>query len=112
MANPNQRQTASFGQLLRERIENGEQPPQYIRLPRNKTHCPYCGLTRSYLNCLILPTKANGFNPPVRSKCMKHPYAKRGVRLIDFGSLMDYIESQPNGDGSIPERAGKEWPHG
>ena len=66
--------------------------PKFIRLPKAGTTCPYTGLTRAVLNTLILPTADNGHVPPVRSFCLRRfADAKKGVRLIEFESLIAYI---------------------
>ena len=83
--------------------------PQYIRLPRNRELCPHSGMTRSYMNSLILPTKANNFAPPVASKVIKKQYASRGIRLVELASLMEFIAAQPNGgeaSGKAPLKKG------
>jgi hypothetical protein len=52
-------------------------------------------MSRSGLADLCVPNKANGFKPPVRSIYLKlTKNAKRGIRLIDFKSLMTYLDSQ------------------
>ena len=65
--------------------------PEFIRLPRPGQQCPYTGLTRSYLNSLILPSEANGHDPPVKSVCLRPRGAQRGVRLIHYESLLEYL---------------------
>ena len=65
--------------------------PETIRLPKVGGHDPYFGLTRSFINTLILPTAENGFNPPVRSFVLRRRGAKTGVRLVDYQSLRDFI---------------------
>ena len=67
--------------------------PEFIRLPRPKQLDPRTGLGRSFLNTLILPSKLNGYRPPVRSISLRRPGHKFGVRLIDYKSLMDWIRS-------------------
>lgn len=69
--------------------------PVFIRLPKTGTLCPYSALTRSKLNELILPCPANNFAPPVRSVVVCRNGKTRGVRLISFRSLMDYLNA-PN----------------
>ena len=73
--------------------------PRYIRLPKTGTRCPHSGLSRSTLNTLILPSKENGFRPSVKSKIVAQPEKKRGVRLIVYSSLMDYLDNLPGDDG-------------
>lgn len=66
--------------------------PEFIRLPKSGNRCPYTGLSRTGLNDLILPG-LGGTPPPVRSIVLKKPRAIRGIRLIDFDSLMNYLGS-------------------
>ena len=68
--------------------------PEFIRLPKPGQQCLYTGHTRSYLNTLILPTDANGHAPPVKSVCLRPAGAARGVRLIHYQSLLDYLYSR------------------
>lgn len=67
--------------------------PDWIRLPRAGEKCPYSNLSRSTLNNLILPCKANKNCPPVKSSVVRQKGATRGVRLIHRASLMAYIEA-------------------
>ncbi len=68
--------------------------PEYIRLPQAGKHDPLFGLTRSYLNLLILPLKENDFQPSVRSSVLRQGGAKTGVRLINVASLRAYLKKQ------------------
>jgi hypothetical protein len=70
--------------------------PEFIRLPSPKARCPYTGLSRSTVAELCVPCVANGFNPPVKSAVIRKRGAIRGIRLIDYNSLMSYIISLPN----------------
>ena len=67
--------------------------PQFIRLPDVGGRCPYTGLSRSALVNLCVPNKANSYRPKVRSVRLTKPNAraKRGARLIDYESLIAYI---------------------
>lgn len=67
--------------------------PEFIRLPKPRTLCPWTGLSRSKLNELILPSPLNGHRPPVRSVSLRNRGQIRAVRLINFDSLMDYLRS-------------------
>jgi len=70
-----------------------EMHPRYIRLPKAGTVCPHSGLSRSGLCQIILPTQANKHTPPVRSFSLKsNKYSVRGIRLINYQSLVDYLE--------------------
>jgi hypothetical protein len=68
--------------------------PEYVRLPPPGKLDPLFGLTRSYLNLLILPSKENDFRPPVRSSVLRQPNAKTGVRLVNVASLRAYVKNQ------------------
>jgi len=67
--------------------------PRWIRLPKAGGTCPHSGLSRSGLNQLILPYPDNNHSPPVRSFFLKaNKYNVRGVRLVNYQSLIDYLE--------------------
>jgi hypothetical protein len=93
-----------FADILREHkpellswLVNGGVPtpkPEFIRLPLAGSACSYTGLKRSKLNELVLPCQANGFKPQVRSVCLRQRGAKKGIRLVHYQSLMDYLYSQ------------------
>ncbi len=68
-------------------------PPEFLRLPPPGRLCAHTGLSRSYLNSLILPTEANSHKPPVKSFCIRQRGAKTGVRLVDYQSLRDFIRA-------------------
>jgi hypothetical protein len=71
-------------------------PPRFLRLPPPGALCPISGLSRSYLNELILPTPRNSFKPPVKSYVLRQRAdCKTGVRLVDARSLFDYVERHP-----------------
>ena len=65
--------------------------PEFVRLPKGGTRCPYTGLSRSKLNQLVLPCKENDFKPPVESKVLRSRGTIRGTRLIVFDSLINYL---------------------
>jgi hypothetical protein len=65
--------------------------PEFIRLPRPRERCPYCGLTRAALNELVLPTPRNSYKPPVKSFCLRQRGARTGIRLVSYDSLRAYI---------------------
>lgn len=84
--------------------------PEFVRLPKPGTLCPWTGLSRSKLNELILPSPLNGYRPPVRSLSLRNRGQIRAVRLICFDSLMAYLRSlEVAGDnGGTPEAAHEE----
>lgn len=65
--------------------------PEWIRLPAPGHRCPYTGLSRSTLNELTIPGPANGNKPPVKSVVLRKRGAVRGIRLINYDSLMQYL---------------------
>jgi hypothetical protein len=70
--------------------------PDYIRLPRSGSPCPFCGLSRSSLDAITRPQAANRFKPPVARKILKQAGTRRGVRLINYASLMAYLDGLSN----------------
>ena len=71
-----------------------QRDPEFIRLPKTGTLCPYSGLTRSKLNELVLPCPPNDHKPQVKSVCLRQRGAVKGVRLIVYRSLMDFLHGQ------------------
>jgi hypothetical protein len=67
--------------------------PEFLRLPKPGQLCPFCGMSRSAINELILPTPRNEFKPPVKSFCLRQKGAKTGIRLVDYESLRSHIRS-------------------
>ena len=67
--------------------------PEWVRLPKPGKRCIYTGLSRSTLNELAIPCEANNFLPPVKSAVIKKRGAMRGIRLVSYDSLMEYIEN-------------------
>lgn len=95
----NQREKRPNGHDLKDKT-----PPRYLRLPKAGERCRFTGLCRSFLNGLILPTKANGHKPPVRSAVLKlDRNATRGVRLIDTASLLSWIEKHEVGGEEVAQ---------
>jgi len=96
----NKSSAALAGQLTREPVVAPpatvavQRDPEWIRLPKPSTLCPYTGLTRSKMNELILPCRANDFRPPVRSVVLRQRGKVKGVRLVNFDSLIGYIRQQ------------------
>jgi len=70
-------------------------PPVFIRLPKVGKRCNLTGLSRGSLCELVLPTEKNGFCPPVKSYVQRKKGATRGIRLIEFESLVSYLRSMP-----------------
>jgi len=68
----------------------GDLNPEWIRLP-TKGKCPYTGLSRGALYNLVGSSKVNGYKPPVKSIVLRHRGAARGVRLISYDSLMEFL---------------------
>jgi hypothetical protein len=75
-------------------VTNQNVTPEYIRLPPSGEQNSCFGLTRSYINFLILPSKENDFRPPVRSSVLRKSGAKTGVRLVNIASLRAHLKKQ------------------
>lgn len=75
--------------------------PEFIRLPEStkkggeRSICSYTGYSRTGLYNLCVPCKANNFKPAVPAKCDRKPGNLRGVWLIPYGKLIDYINNLP-----------------
>src|SRR5262249_42567609 len=70
---------------------NGAPSIEFLRLPPPGRLCPYTGLSRSYLNLLILPCEQNAYKPPVKSFVLRKRGARKGVRIISYPSLRAHI---------------------
>jgi hypothetical protein len=66
--------------------------PEYIRLPQPGARDALTGLSRSTLGELTVPGPANNFKPPVKSLVIKKRGASRGIRLINYDSLIDHLK--------------------
>jgi len=71
----------------------GNEKPEFIRLPLPGKRCPFTGLSRSTLNELTIDGPVNEYKAPVKSHVLRKRGATRGIRLISFDSLMAYIRS-------------------
>ena len=66
---------------------------EWIRLPRPGSRCPHTGLSRSTLLELCVPHRGYKGTPPVKSVVIRKPGAIRGIRLVHYASLIDYLAS-------------------
>jgi hypothetical protein len=83
--------------------------PAYIRLPPSDERCPHTGLSSTALDGVTRPQARNNYKPPVKSKLMRQK-GDRLIRLIDFQSLLDYLDSLPDGsdpENTVPSNANK-----
>lgn len=65
--------------------------PEWVRLPAPGGRCRFTGLSRSTLNELTIAGSANDGVPPVKSVVLRKRGALRGIRLISYDSLMQYL---------------------
>ncbi len=65
--------------------------PEWLRLPAPGARCRFTGLSRSTLNELTIAGPANEGTPPVKSVVLRKRGALRGIRLINYDSLMHYL---------------------
>lgn len=63
--------------------------PEWIRLPKPGTLCPWTGLSRSKLWEVLQTGK-------VRNICLRKEGAARGARLISLAALIGYLDSLTN----------------
>lgn len=69
-----------------------EPRPEWIRLPKPGTVCPYTGIGRTVMDRLAVPSPRNNHNAPVKSASLRQPGQKKATRLIHLPSLLAYIE--------------------
>lgn len=67
--------------------------PEWLRLPAPGARCRFTGLSRSTLNELTIPGPANDGSAPVKSVVLRKRGALRGIRLISYDSLMQYLNT-------------------
>ena len=60
--------------------------PEFIRLPRPGTLCPWTGLSRSKMWEVLQSGK-------VKTVCLRRPGAAKGARLIHLAGLLEYLHS-------------------
>jgi hypothetical protein len=84
----------SAGEAAKKNATNSQAliRPEWIRLPREGSTCPFSGLSRSYLADLVRRRE-------VPSKALRRPGTVRDVRLICYAGLMDYIRNAQGGEG-------------
>lgn len=80
-------------QIAAAKSAANNQRPEFVRLPRSGTLCRHSALSRSKMNELVLPSKLNGFNPPVRSISLRNRGQVKAVRLVVLDSLLEYVRS-------------------
>jgi len=78
---------------------------EFLRLPPVGQRCPVTGLSRAALNAWILPTDANGGNPPVKSFVIRQPGARTGIRLISYPHLRAFIMAHADDSTATKESA-------
>lgn len=66
--------------------------PRFVRLPKEKTLCPYSQLSRGKIRELIEPRPGRPI-PPVESFVLPNlGKGQKGVRMVVLSSLMSYLE--------------------
>ena len=79
-----------------ERICGAENPqnpvfrPEFIRLPKPSTLCPWTGLSRTKMWMLLEAGH-------VKNVCLREKGAARGARLVHLASLLDYLHAKAEG---------------
>jgi hypothetical protein len=80
--------------------------PEFIRLPKPRSNCPYTGLSRTGLYNLVVPCAANGRKPAVPAKLLRKTGNISGVWLIPYERLIAYLNSLPTGSIGSGESEG------
>lgn len=71
---------------------------RWVPLPKPGKKCEWCGLGRSKINTLILPTPENNFRPPVKSASLRQPGQQKASRVIHLKSLLSYLDQCATGN--------------
>lgn len=90
---------------LKEDFDIARFLPEFVRLPKSGTRCPWTGLSRSAICELILPARA-----PVKSVVLRRRGATRGQRLIHLRSLIEHLHAQAATDLSESDLARESTP--
>ena len=61
--------------------------PEFIRLPKPSTLCPWTGLSRTKMWTILEGGK-------IKTVCLRRPGAAKGARLVHLESLLEYLHSQ------------------
>lgn len=69
--------------------------PEFIRLPKRGENCPVTGFSRSAMARLTVPCRENKFRPAVPAKCLRQKGNLRGIWLIPYAALVDYLNALP-----------------
>ena len=72
--------------------------PEWVRLPKPGTLCPWTGLSRSKLWEVLQTGK-------VRNICLRKEGAARGARLVCLAALLSYLDSLASEAGAQPSTA-------
>ena len=65
-------------------------------MPRYGTACPYSSLSRSAVDLLVRPQPKNDYRPPVKSKIFRAEGKGKGIRLVEYASLMSFLGRLPS----------------
>ena len=68
--------------------------PEFIRLPKPSTLCPWTGLSRSKMWQVL-----EGGH--VKTVCLRRPGAAKGARLVHLESLLSYLHGQAETLGGV-----------
>ena len=60
--------------------------PEFIRLPKPSTLCPWTGMSRTKMWQVLETSK-------VKTVCLRRPGAAKGARLVHLASLLDYLHA-------------------
>ena len=74
---------------------------EWIRLPADGEKCPHSGLNRSSLNEILNETDPETGEKLVLSSVKIKEGAKRGIKLINRQSLLDYLNKQAESQNGL-----------
>ena len=77
-----------------ENLSIAPEPPEadrWIRLPKKGEDCRFSGLSRTSLQKLVAPCKANRHAPPVKGSRRTLPGSAKPIWLVNLASLMAWV---------------------
>jgi hypothetical protein len=76
-------------------VSNQQHEDEFLRIPSRGEKCPITGLSRTSVEEIVVPSKKNNFNPPVRARLRRKPGKLRGIWLIPRQEYIRYFNKLP-----------------
>ena len=70
---------------------------EFLRIPARGAKCPITKQSRTAIEEIVVPSKKNNFNPPIRARYLRKPGRTRGIWLIPRTEFLAYFNNLPTG---------------